>query len=131
MHASIRLLVVEDAEIVRLMTSTVLERAGFEVLQAADGQAGLDLARQHLPDLVITDQDMPRLSGLAMVQAMRTRPELADIPVMMMTGDPDASLRAAASEAGIECLMGKPVGAATLIETVNALLRQPARAHAA
>lgn len=115
-------LVVEDAEVVRQMTVMVLERAGFQVLAAIDGQAGLELARRRLPDLVVTDVDMPRMDGLSMVRAMRAPGPLDRTPVLMITGDPNPALRAGAREAGVAQVLAKPVGAATLLETVRQLL---------
>lgn len=62
-----------------------LVRAGFEVECAADGQAGWEAIQRHKPDIVITDCQMPRMSGLQLIERIRTTPETADLPVMMLT----------------------------------------------
>lgn len=60
-------------------------RAGFAVVEAADGQAGLDLLERLVPDIVVTDVAMPRLDGVAFVRTMAANVKLAQIPILIMT----------------------------------------------
>jgi CheY-like chemotaxis protein len=114
------LLIAEDTEDVREVLHRLFTRAGFTVHTAADGQAALDLARRHLPDVVLTDLDMPRLDGLQLCRAIRSDPALRDTPVAIISGgitpgDP----RAADSKA---CgLWLKPFGSDDLIAAVRHL----------
>jgi CheY-like chemotaxis protein len=81
-----RILLVEDDDTVRLSISVALRlKGGFEVLEAEDGLAGLELARQHHPDLIISDVFMNNLNGFVMLETLKEYPETSDIPVIIMT----------------------------------------------
>ncbi len=80
------ILVVEDEEPVRSLLTELLGGEGFRVFEASDGQAGLELAREHVPDLVISDVEMSGLTGHAMLQALQTDPATATIPFIFLTG---------------------------------------------
>jgi CheY-like chemotaxis protein len=83
-------LVVDDEPLVRRVTSRLLVRMEAVVLEASDGEQALELlsgAQHRLPDLVITDCDMPKMGGIAMVHQMRQHRDLAGIPVIVCSGD--------------------------------------------
>jgi CheY-like chemotaxis protein len=81
-----KILVVEDDDTVRLSISVALRlKGGFEVLEAEDGLRGLELAKQHNPDLIISDVVMNNLNGFLMLETLKEYPETADIPVIIMT----------------------------------------------
>ncbi|NUR22828.1 response regulator, partial [Frateuria sp.] len=67
----LRVLLVEDEPDVALVAATVLEEAGYHVTVVSDGRAGLDIALQERPELIVSDFMMPRLNGLEMIQALR------------------------------------------------------------
>ncbi len=79
------ILVCDDEPHIVHVVAAKLKNAGFEVLTATDGQEALDVARQHVPSLVITDYQMPYLSGLELCAKMRAEPELKNIPAIMLT----------------------------------------------
>jgi CheY-like chemotaxis protein len=81
----IRILIVDDDPWILRMVSTLLEKRGFTLLTASDGEEGLLRADQLKPDLIITDVMMPRMDGWSMVRALRSRSELAHIPVIFLT----------------------------------------------
>src|SRR5512143_2740442 len=83
--AAPRILVVDDDAWIRRMVTTVLEKRGYEVVVARDGEDGLAKAQASPPDLIITDVMMPRLDGWALVKQLRSRPELALVPVVFLT----------------------------------------------
>jgi DNA-binding response OmpR family regulator len=83
--AATRILVVDDDAWILRMVTTVLEKRGYEVLVARDGEEGLAKAQASPPDLIITDVMMPRLDGWALVKQLRSRPELALVPVIFLT----------------------------------------------
>lgn len=83
-------LVVEDDPSVRGLLQTLLSAEGYGVATASDGQAGLVQATSTSPALVLLDLMMPDLGGVRVLQAMRDDPELADIPVIVVTGAIDA-----------------------------------------
>jgi CheY-like chemotaxis protein len=79
-----RLLVVDDEEAIRELTSTVLADDGYEILMAEDGVHALELLPRFRPDLVITDLQMPRMSGIELVKIMRQR--FPHLPVIILSG---------------------------------------------
>jgi CheY-like chemotaxis protein len=79
-------LIAEDDEDIALILTRLLTRAGNTVLRAPDGAAALDLAAKHRPDVVLTDLGMPRMDGLDLTRAIRAHPDLADTPIVMLSG---------------------------------------------
>lgn len=84
--AGIRILVVDDQEIVRLQLKRILKRAGFAVLEAADGAATLDLLASEPVDLILSDIRMPGMTGVDLVKAIA--PRIPDTAVVMVSGQP-------------------------------------------
>jgi CheY-like chemotaxis protein len=80
------ILVVDDDEPVRKSISIALKlKGGFDTLEAEDGLIGLELAKQHHPDLIISDVVMENLNGFLMLETLKEYPETSDIPIIMMT----------------------------------------------
>ncbi len=88
--SAIKVLVVEDDPSVRGLLQTLLSAEGYEVATASDGLAGLVKAAASPPALVLLDLMMPDLGGVRVLEEMRDDPELADIPVIVVTGKIDA-----------------------------------------
>ena len=80
-----RILIVDDDPWILRMVSTLLEKKGYAIVTARDGEEGLIRADQVRPDLIISDVMMPKMDGWAMVKALRSRPELAIVPVIFLT----------------------------------------------
>jgi two-component system chemotaxis sensor kinase CheA len=80
-----RVLVVDDALTVRELQRGILERAGFEVVVAGDGLEALSRLAEQVPDLVLTDVEMPRMDGFALTEQIRARPALANVAVLILT----------------------------------------------
>ncbi len=80
-----RILIVDDGAHILHVLSLKLRNAGYEVVTAVDGEDGYELACQHLPDLVITDFQMPYMTGLELCRAMATNTSTAHIPVLILT----------------------------------------------
>ncbi len=76
----------EDDDDIRMVTARCLRRAGHTVVAAADGAQALHAVRHHRPDAVITDVDMPHLTGLQLCRAIRDDPDLQALPVMLVSG---------------------------------------------
>lgn len=83
----LRVLVVDDEPFIRTTVSMLLALEGHSVETAADGAAGLRLAQQQLPDVILTDLHMQHLDGLALLAAVRRNPALAHTRVVLLTGD--------------------------------------------
>ena len=105
-RAPATVLVVDDDQAARDVTRRVLARAGYRVETAADGAAGLRLARAVRPDAVLLDVLMPTMDGWAVLSALKADPELADVPVIMVTMTSDREL---AFAAGAAEFLNKPV----------------------
>lgn len=99
-----------------------LERAGYDVLRAANGQQALDLAREHEPDLVLVDVHMPKLDGYQVTREIRADERLNPVPVMILSGSVLESDVAQSFEAGANQHMGKPFSPVALRNEVHALL---------
>jgi CheY-like chemotaxis protein len=112
---------VDDHDDVRAVMERSLQRAGHTVITAADGLAGLDSVRQHHPDIVITDVEMPRMNGLELCRAITQDRDLQHIPVMLVSGSIRPN-QAVPQCAGVAAVMSKPFAPKKLVETVAGLL---------
>lgn len=102
-----KVLLTEDDPIVAELYRLRLDREGHEVAVAADGQAALELLRKEPPDLILLDIRMPRLSGIAVLEAVRGDEKLAAIPVVMLTNYSDPAQVQRTRELGIEAYLVK------------------------
>ena len=79
------ILAVDDSGSLRQMVVFSLRAAGYQVTEAVDGQDGLDKAKTQVFDLVLTDQNMPRMDGLTLIRSLRALPSYARVPILMLT----------------------------------------------
>ena len=114
----IRILVVEDEEAIRSFLRLALEAAGYEVVEAANGQEGLAMYHQTAIGLVITDLEMPEMDGATMIEALRD--VQAQIPVIVISGRPEQfhSIQAF----GVQYTFQKPFCLNALLSTVHTLM---------
>jgi uncharacterized protein (TIGR02266 family) len=119
-----KILVVDDAALFRDLESLFLARSG-QVLTAASGEEGLEIARATRPDIAIVDLHMPGLDGAGLCQAIKSDPELSEIPVILVTSGEDPHDHAVAVRAGADDIIPKPINRVSLILAVNRLLRSP------
>jgi two-component system alkaline phosphatase synthesis response regulator PhoP len=121
MPAMARVLVVDDQpDIVRLVRD-YLERGGFEVVTASDGEEAMRAARSAEPDLVILDLTLPKLDGLDVARQLRCD---TDIPIIMLTARTEESDRVAGLELGADDYITKPFSAREMVARVRAVLRR-------
>ena len=102
------ILVVEDESDIRELLRFNLEREGFSVLEAEDGQKGLELARRHLPCLIILDVMLPALDGFEVSRPLGGRSETAGIPVLMLTARGEDMDRGVGLSLGADDYVVKP-----------------------
>jgi CheY-like chemotaxis protein len=81
-----KILLVEDSKFLRLATGRALTRAGYEMSFAADGDEALLMAGEKLPDLILLDMMLPKMSGLEVLKALKKEPATAAVPVVVLTG---------------------------------------------
>jgi DNA-binding response OmpR family regulator len=116
-----RILVIEDDASIRELVRQLLERAGLEPIEAADGKAGLLALYSERPDLVLLDVTLPELDGWQTLERVR---ELTDVPVMMVTGHASELEKVRALQAGADDYVTKPFGVQELLARIQALLRR-------
>lgn len=118
-------LAVDDSTAMRQMLASLLRTAGYEVVEAVDGADALDKARSHPVDVVLTDQNMPRLDGVALTRALRAAG--CQQPVLLLTTEDGEELRQAARAAGATGWLAKPVDPARLLDVLARVCSAPAR----
>ena len=116
-----KILLVEDNEMNRDMLSRRLERKGFEVLIAEDGQQGIELAASALPALILMDISLPVMDGWEATRKLRANPVTAKIPVIALTANAMEGDREHALAAGCDDYDTKPVDLPRLLEKIAAL----------
>ena len=115
-------LIVEDNELNMKLFHDLLEANGYRVLQTRDGLSALDLARHHMPDLIIMDIQLPEVSGLEVTKWLKDDPELKSIPVVAVTAFAMKGDEERIREGGCEAYLSKPISVGKFIETVHHFL---------
>ena len=116
------ILVADDETHILNVVSLKLRNAGYRVLTACDGQEALDLARQDRPDLLITDYQMPLLSGLELCRRLKQDPLTAGIPAIMLTARGYNLEEQETQQSGICCMLSKPFSPRHLLLTVSEMI---------
>lgn len=119
---SVKILAVDDSATIRGMLSATLSGAGFEVVLANDGQEGLDQLDETHPDLAITDINMPILDGFGFIEGVRKERANSSTPILVITTETGADLKARAREAGATGWVVKPFDPEKLVKTINRLI---------
>jgi two-component system chemotaxis response regulator CheY len=116
------ILTVDDSGSLRQMLSFSLKEAGYGVIEAVNGQDGLDKAKQQTVDLVLTDQNMPVMDGLSLIKALRALKNYQNVPILMLTTETGAEIKAQGKAAGANGWLVKPFDPARLTEVVKKLI---------
>lgn len=116
------ILLVEDNEMNRDMLSRRLQRRGYDVLLAMDGEEGIAIAQAKLPDLILMDMSLPILDGWAATRALKTQPDTQPIPIIALTAHAMAGDREKCIEAGCDDYDTKPVEFSRLLDKIQTLL---------
>lgn len=117
-----KILIADDEAHIRHVVSMKLRNAGYEVITATDGEEALELCRSERPAVVITDFQMPYLSGLEFCRELRRSPETASIPAIMVTARGFDIETGEMIDAGIADVLEKPFSPRELLRTVNELV---------
>jgi two-component system chemotaxis response regulator CheY len=119
-NPKMNILVVDDFSTMRRIITNVLKQLGYEnIVEAEDGSKALAMLDSQKIDFVITDWNMPQMSGLDLLKAMRSSPDKKDIPVLMVTAEAMQENIIAAAQAGVNNYIVKPFDAKTLSEKIN------------
>ena len=115
-------MVVDDSLTMRKVLSRLLEREGYRVVVAKDGMDALQLLQDSLPDLILSDIEMPRMDGFELVRNIRGDSRTANIPLLIISSRTAEKHRSLARELGVNAYLGKPVQDDELLAQVKALL---------
>ncbi|MGD8795743.1 MAG: Hpt domain-containing protein [Thiohalophilus sp.] len=115
------IMVVDDSITVRKVTSRLLERHGYEVVQAKDGVDALAQLQETIPDVMLLDVEMPRMDGYELAMNMRGDDRTQDVPIIMITSRTGDKHRQRAMDVGVNVYMGKPYNDTTLLENIETL----------
>lgn len=116
------ILAVDDSASIRQMVAFTLKSAGYDVIEAVDGQDGLEKAKTKAVSLVLTDQNMPRMDGISLVKELRALPQHKSTPILMLTTESSDQMKAQGKAAGATGWLVKPFDPAKLLEVVNKVI---------
>ena len=117
-------LVVEDEDALATLLQYNLEKEGYRVIQAGDGEEALILVQEELPDLVVLDWMLPKVSGIEVCRRLRQRPESRNLPILMLTARGEESDRVRGLDTGADDYVVKPFAMSELTARIRAVLRR-------
>ena len=115
----LRVLSVDDSGSIRQMVTFTLKGAGYEVIEAVDGLDALEKAKMHTVDVVLTDQNMPRMDGLTLIKNLRAMPAYSTVPILMLTTESGEAMKKQGKMAGATGWLVKPFGPQKLLEVMK------------
>ena len=115
-------LAVDDSASIRQMVAFTLKNAGYDVVEAADGMDGLTKAKTRGFDLILTDQNMPRMDGLTLVKSLRAMAQYKSTPILMLTTESSDAMKSQGKAAGATGWLVKPFDPQKLIEVVKKVI---------
>jgi two-component system chemotaxis response regulator CheY len=117
------ILAVDDSASMRKMVSFTLIGAGYKVVEAVDGQDAFEKAQNQTFDLVLTDQNMPRMDGLGLTKKLREHPNFKNTPILILTTESSDQMKQAGRAAGATGWLVKPFDPNRLIEIIQKVIR--------
>lgn len=116
------ILSVDDSPSIREMVKYCLESAGYNITEAVDGEDGLNKARTKRFDLVLTDQNMPRMDGLSLIKSLRAMSDYKSTPILMLTTESGEEIKIQGRAAGATGWLVKPFAPQKLIDVVKKVI---------
>jgi two-component system, chemotaxis family, chemotaxis protein CheY len=113
------ILTVDDSRTMRDMLKLALLEAGYHVIQAVDGVDGLEVLNGTVPDVIVTDINMPRLDGFGFIEAVRASQKFQSVPILVLTTESDQEKKMRARSAGATGWIVKPFDSAKLISAIR------------
>lgn len=121
-RAGTRVLIVDDSPTIVALLGKLLRQNGFQTLEAGNAEDGLALARSHRPDLIFLDIVLPAMNGFAALRLLRHDPRTVDIPVIMISGNAQATEQFYAQRIGADAFMKKPFSREDVFKNIEGLL---------
>jgi len=115
-------LTVDDSASIRQMVAFTLKSAGYEVVEAVAGEDGLNEAKANVADLVLPDQNMPKIDGLTLIKSLRGLPDYRNKPILMLTTESSDAMKASGKAAGATGWLVKPFDPQKLLEVVKKVI---------
>jgi two-component system, cell cycle response regulator DivK len=115
-------LVVEDNELNMKLFNDLLEAHGYGVIQTRDGLSALDLAREHMPDLILMDIQLPEVSGIEVTKWLKEDDQLRSIPVIAVTAFAMKGDEQKIREGGCEAYVSKPISVISFLKTIDSFI---------
>lgn len=113
------ILTVDDSRTMRRMLRMTLEESGYRVIEAEDGLLGLKALEAEVPDVIVTDINMPNMDGFGFIDAVRAQSKFAGVPILVLTTESDRALKDRAREAGATGWITKPFEQNRLVDVVR------------
>jgi len=118
------ILVVDDEQDLLDLIEYNLKKEGYNVLKAENGVQGLEMAKEHSPNLVLLDIMMPKMDGIQVCEKMRSNPDLKSIPVIFLTARSDEKTEVEGLNTGADDFVTKPISTTKLLSRIKAVLRR-------
>jgi two-component system chemotaxis response regulator CheY len=116
------ILAVDDSASIRQMVGFTLKSSGYEVVEAVDGMDGLEKAKGKTFNLILTDQNMPRMDGLTLIKNLRALPQYKTVPILMLTTESSDAMKQQGKAAGATGWLVKPFDPQKLVEVVKKVI---------
>jgi two-component system chemotaxis response regulator CheY len=116
------ILAVDDSASIRQMVAFTLKSSGYEVIEAVDGMDGLEKAKTKSFNLILTDQNMPRMDGLTLIKNLRAMAQYKAVPILMLTTESSDAMKAQGKAAGATGWLVKPFDPQKLVEVVKKVI---------
>lgn len=117
------ILAVDDSASMRQMVSFTLRSSGYEVIEAVDGQDALDKLGEREVDLVLTDQNMPRMDGLTLIRRLRTQDRFKRTPILVLTTESSDEMKMKGKAAGATGWLVKPFDPGKLLDVIKRVIK--------
>ena len=116
------ILAVDDSASIRQMVAFTLKSSGYEVVEAIDGMDGLEKAKSKTFNLILTDQNMPRMDGLNLIKNLRAMAQYKTTPILMLTTESSDAMKAQGKAAGATGWLVKPFDPQKLVDVVKKVI---------
>jgi two-component system chemotaxis response regulator CheY len=116
------ILAIDDSASIRQMVGFTLRSSGYEVVDAVDGMDGLEKAKGNTFNLILTDQNMPRMDGLTLIMSLRALPQYKTVPILMLTTESSDAMKQQGRAAGATGWLVKPFDPQKLVEVVKKVI---------
>jgi two-component system, chemotaxis family, chemotaxis protein CheY len=116
------ILAVDDSASIRQMVAFTLKSSGYEVVEAVDGMDGLEKAKSKTFNLILTDQNMPRMDGLNLIKSLRAMAQYKTTPILMLTTESSDAMKSQGKAAGATGWLVKPFDPQKLVDVVKKVI---------